>query len=75
MEILKRIIKFFKRKLENKQQYIMIDSPIEQINNDSKTDFINSLRANISEQYNRKKKVEVNECVGDGLGIQRKLSY
>lgn len=75
MEILRRIISFFKRKLENKKQCIMIDSPIEQISIDSKTDFINSLKANISEKYNKKMKVEVNECVGDGLGIQRKLSY
>lgn len=75
MEIIKRIFDFLKKMLDNKQKYVMIDSPIKQISKEDKTAFINSLKANISEKYNRKIKVEVNECVGDGLGIQTKISY
>lgn len=75
MEIIKRIYNFLKRIIGNNSQPVMIASPVKQISKDSKADFINSLKANISEKYNKKRKVEVNECVGDGLGIQTKISY
>lgn len=72
MEMIKSIFSFFKKIFNKKQEPKMIDTPIQQEDN---TDFINSLKANLTGKYNKKKKVQVNLCVGDGLGIQTKISY
>lgn len=75
MEMIKNIFSFFKKIFNKKQEPKMIDTPIQPIKQEDNTDFINSLKANLTQKYNKKQKVEVNLCVGDGLGIQTKISY
>lgn len=71
MNLIKRVILFFKKLLNKEESIKMIEEPIKK---DDKIDFINSLKVD-TEQKHKKKKVETLTCVGDGLGIQTKIEY
>jgi len=73
MKFIENIMLFFKR-MFNKEEIKMLDAPDETFQNNNKKNFINSLKINIENKQN-KKKVETLTCFGDGLGIQKKLSY
>lgn len=66
MNFIKNIFLFFKRILKKEQGIKMLEAPAE------KTNFVDSLKIN---EVKEKKKVETLICVGDGLGIQTKISY
>ena len=65
----KKLYLFFKKRLNKKDNIKMISAPIIK---ESKENFINSLKVQPNEN---KKKVESLTCVGDGLGIQSKITY
>ena len=74
MSFIKNIFLFF-RKLFNKEDSIkMIEAPVETTIKEDKLDFINSLKINRVEKR-KKNNVETQTCVGDGLGIQTKISF
>lgn len=74
MNFIKNIISFFKRLFNKDSNIKMIEAPIEMVENNEKTKFIDSLKVNITKNF-KKNKVETLTCFGDGLGIQDKISY
>ena len=69
MNFFKKLYLFFKKRLNKKDNIKMISAPIIKEN---KENFINSLKVN---PIKKQKKVESLTCVGDGLGIQTKITY
>lgn len=71
MDFVKSIILFFKR-IFNKQESIkLIEAPVKK---ESKNNFRESLKVDRVKK-NKKTKVETRICVGDGLGIQTKITF
>lgn len=69
MKIIEDIVLFFKKIFSREKDIKMLEAPT---NTDGeKTDFISSLKVNITKT--RKKKVETLVCEGDGLGIKGKI--
>lgn len=65
----------FLKTIFNKESTVkLIGAPIEPIKKLDKNNFKNSLRVNTLFS-NQKKKVETLTCLGDGLGIQTKISF
>lgn len=78
MRIIDNIVSFFKQLFYKKDNIKMIEEPLnddinEKIENSKNDNFINSLKNNVVKK--NKKQVETLICVGDGLGIQNKISY
>lgn len=69
MNFFKKLYLFLKKILNKKDDIKMIVAPTIE---ESKENFINSLKV---EPKKSKKKVESLTCIGDGLGIQTKMSY
>lgn len=70
MNFIKNIFLFFKKTFNKKSDIKMIEVPTATVSNADKMIFTNSLKTNVV-----KNKVETLTCVGDGLGIQTKISY
>ncbi len=68
MNYIKKIILFLQN-LFHKNEIKAIDAPAQKSYNSKKEDFINSLK------NKKNKKIETLICEGDGLGIQKKVSY
>lgn len=71
MNIIKIVGAFF-LKIFRKENVKMLEAP-KDIKKEEKSDFINSLKINIT--YNQKAKIETLTCFGDGLGIRNSISY
>ena len=69
MNFFKKFYLFLKKILNKKDNIRMIAAPTIE---GSKENFINSLKV---KPIKSKKKVESLTCIGDGLGIQTKMSY
>lgn len=69
MNFFKKFYLFLKKRLNKKEDIRMIAAPTIE---ESKENFINSLKV---KPKKNKKKVESLTCIGDGLGIQTKMSY
>ena len=74
MSFIKRIFLFFKNIFNKQEEVKRIQEPNDNIKQDKKEHFIESLKTNNTEKKT-KKKVETLTCNGDGLGIQKKISY
>jgi len=78
MKIIDNIVSFLKKLLYKKDNIKLIEElPNDNINEEiekyKNDDFVNSLKSNVVKK--NKKKVETLICEGDGLGIQKKISY
>ena len=63
---------FFKKIFSNKSKTKMLDSSMEPIQKEDRKDFANSLKIATKKH---KAEIETLVCVGDGLGIQNKMSF
>lgn len=73
MGIIKKIIQIIKKKFNKTSNTDMLDEGINNLQDDKKAEYINALKVKIGNR--KKRKVETLTCVGDGLGIQNKISY
>ena len=78
MRIINNLVSFLKQLFYKKDNIKLIEEPQnndinEKIENDKNDDFLNSLKGNVVKK--NKKQVETLICEGDGLGIQKKISY
>ncbi|MBP3831351.1 MAG: hypothetical protein ILA02_03145 [Clostridia bacterium] len=72
MKYIKKLILFLQN-LFHKDEIKAIDAPLPQPNYSQKDSFVNSLK---NTKTNKKaKEVETLICEGDGLGIQKKITY
>lgn len=72
MNIIKNIICFFISVFNKQEDIKLLEAPRQIVSIDSKSNFIQSLRTNITEK--NEKKVETLVFSGNGLGIQKKIS-
>lgn len=72
MNIIKNIICFFISVFNKQEDIKLLEAPRQVVSIDSKSNFIQSLRTNITEK--NEKKVETLVFSGNGLGIQKKIS-
>lgn len=73
MKVIDNIFLFF-RKLFNKENEIKeLPEPIKIEENQNRTNFMESIKVNLTTK--KKKEVEVRTCIGDGLGIQNKMTF
>lgn len=70
MNIIKSVISFIKKIFTKQEKVKTLDNSNYVSNQGKKDDFINSLNIPPKE-----KNIETPLCEGDGLGIQRKISY
>lgn len=73
MEFLKNIFSFFRNLFTKKEPVKMLEASQTENIAKEKIDFINSLKISSSKQP--KPNIEVPTCIGDGLGIQPKISF
>ena len=74
MNIIKKIIIFIKNIFTKQEDVKKLEQGRIITPQDNKINFINSLKINTLEEKT-KKKVKTLICYGDGLGIQKKISY
>lgn len=72
MNYLKKVFSFF-HNLFYKKEVKMIEAPIANSSTNEKNEFIQSLRVNVKKSK-KSKRIETLTCVGDGLGIQNKIT-
>ena len=70
MNIIQKIISFIKKRFMKQEEIKTLEEPKNTINKE-KNNFIKSLKI----EKKSKKEVETLICYGDGLGIQKKISY
>ena len=74
MNIKEKIVSFFEKIFNKKEEPKLINKPIEvEKQEDKKKNFVNSIKVN--KIKNKQSKVETLICDGDGLGIKKKVSY
>ena len=71
MNIIDKIFSLIQR-IFNKKEIKMIEEAIPNNKDDKKARFIQSLKI---KEFKKKGRVETLVCFGDGLGIQKKISY
>lgn len=74
MNIIERIVLFFKNIFNKSEKIKELEESKKIIDERENTKFIKSLKFN-SESSAKKKKIETLTCEGDGLGIQKKMTY
>lgn len=74
MNFFRKIVNYIKNIFIKKEKVQVIEAPKQIQKSSERSDFINSLKVQIKEKK-EKKKVETLICEGDGLGIQKKISY
>ena len=78
MKLFKKIFTFFDRIFNKKEQVKLLKDKKEETTNleenNNKNEFKNILKVK-NTTYTKKKKIETLVSVGDGLGIQNKISY
>ena len=79
MKLFKKIFAFFDRVFNKKEQVELLNSNVKESNNleenNNKNEFKDILKVKSTKTYIKKKKIETLVSVGDGLGIQNKISY
>lgn len=73
MKILNKILIFIKNIFNKKEEVKKLAEPEINVEQEKKENFVNSLKVNIVENK-KKNKIETLVCVGDGLGIQKKMT-
>lgn len=73
MNSLNRLISWIKSIFHKKEKIKMIEESKQQLIENKKVNFIESIKINMTEK--KRKKIQIPVCVGDGLGIQKKLTY
>lgn len=73
MKILNKILIFIKNIFNKKEEVKKLAEPEINVEQEKKVNFVNSLKVNIVENK-KKNKIETLVCVGDGLGIQKKMT-
>lgn len=73
MNIIQKILSFIKKRFIKQEAIKTLEEPKNTIYEDRKNNFIESLKINHIKKS--KKKVETLTCDGDGLGIQKKISF
>ncbi len=71
MNVIKKIFSLIQR-IFNKEETKMIEATTQHHNNHKKSEFVESLKI---AKVRKKNKVETLVCDGDGLGIQKKITY
>lgn len=71
MKFIEKIILFIKKVFIKENEIKKIEAPKITNEQNQKKNFISSLKFDTTE----KKKIETLICTGDGLGIQKKISY
>ena len=74
MNIIEKIISFVKNIFYKQEEVKKLEEPKQHINQKTREDFIKSLRV-ITNGKRKKTEIETLICGGDGLGIQKKISY
>ena len=74
MNIIRRVILLIKNIFAKQDEIKKLVEPRIIVNEDKKESFIKSLKITTT-QKRAKKRVETLTCNGDGLGIQRKITY
>ena len=74
MNIIKKLISFIKNKFTKQEKIKQLMEPRTIANEDKKESFIESLKINTTQKIT-KKRVETLICDGDGLGIQKNITY
>ncbi len=74
MNIIKKMILFIKNIFIKQNEVKKLEAPKSVVTQDEKVNFIESLKITTIEERT-KKRVETLTCNGDGLGIQKKISY
>ena len=73
MIFIKKIYIFFKKIIKKENNIKAIEEPRKVQNTENKKEFVNFLKIQNKKQKS-KKRVETLKCVGDGLGIQPKIT-
>ena len=73
MNIIKKMFLFIKNLFVKKEEVKKLQESKIAVKQDKKENFIESFRITTTEKES-KKKVETLTCVGDGLGIQKKIT-
>lgn len=74
MNFIKNMFLFFKKIFNKEDNMKTIETPVKTVEEQEKTNFANSLKVDNAKEK-KKKEVETLICVGDGLGIQNKISF
>ena len=74
MNIVKKLISFIKNKFTKHEKIKKLMEPRIIANEDKKESFIESLKINATQKIT-KKRIETLICNGDGLGIQKNITY
>lgn len=74
MNLIKKIFKFIKKIFYKKEEIKMIEAISLTSVREKKKKFIKELKEDYIKRKLEKKKIETLICVGDGLGIQKKVS-
>ena len=74
MNIIKKMILYIKNIFLKDKEVKKIEAPKQVVIRNKEKDFNESLKVNITEKK-RKNEVETLICKGDGLGIQKKVSW
>lgn len=74
MNLIKKIFEFIKKIFNKKEEIKMIEAISLTSVREKKKKFIKELKEDYIKRKLEKKKIETLICVGDGLGIQKKVS-
>lgn len=74
MSIIERIVLFFKNIFNKNEKTKELEEPKKIIDENENTSFIESLKFS-PKGSPKNKKIETLTCEGDGLGIQKKMTY
>lgn len=74
MNIIKKIILFITNIFNKQEKPKTLELPKQVISKEKRSDFIESLKITTLERE-KHKKIQTLICEGDGLGIQKKISY
>ena len=75
MNFIKEILQFFKRIFNKEKQPLLLNGHNDVKKDDTRTEFIENLKTGVNTSTPKTAKVETLICVGDGLGIQNKISF
>ena len=74
MSIIEKFILFVKKHFNKQKDIKTLEAPNQAIVQDKQVDFLDSLKVTTLEKK-KYAKVQTLVCEGDGLGIQKKISY
>ena len=74
MNFFRKIVNYIKNIFIKKERVRELEAPKQIQKSSERPNFINSLKVTVKEKK-EKKKIETLICPGDGLGIQKNISY